>query len=443
MRFLKGLSFKQRLFGTLSCVIVYVLMLLIPIPFANRAAAADYISGSGLSIFERLTGGDLSNVSFAALGISPYISASILLQLAGVVIPAVHTMQKNGSAGERALKRITFIITIIISLLLSFGFASSYATNGLLTSSSPMTIFLTGISFTIGVVVLCSLAFLITEYFFGNGVSIFLFCGIVRTLIRDFISYYFLISEKFPGVARYCIFGLVLALAVGFFVFIAWLNRKDKLIPVVRPMRLSSTGALDVKYTSIPIRMLSGGVMPAVFASSMFAFPRLIASFVGSSASWLDIFDSSKWFLNGVPQIALVGCLVYFGFILWAEFYCQSLSASPSEMADSFKQGSAVVNGLMPGKTTEAFLKKEFSQAAKRSSLVMAGIVILPMIVSSWFSVPMMGFIGTSSVIVVVVFCELLAEFRNGVRFDHLKKVKNIFVADKIRVDGGLSVENR
>lgn len=430
MRQLKGLGFRQRIAGTALCLLVYFIMLSIPVPFANRAAAADYISGSGLFVFERLTGGDLSNMSLAALGIAPYISASIFLQLGGVVIPAIHDMQRNGSSGERKLKRITFVLSMFISLFSGFGFAVAYANNGFLVSTSRFAIFVAGTSFAVGVAILCGFAMLITEYFFGNGMSVFLLVSILRSFIRDFVSYYNTLQLRLSGSALVSAFVFTIAIGIMFLAVIVYLNGKDKLIPVMNPLKVSSSDWVDQKYTSIPIRMISGGVMPAIFASSMFVFPRMASSFFRVDWKWFELFDSSMWFYNGVPTWRLSGVAVYFVLILWAEFYCQSLSASSSEMADSLKQRSAVVNGLAPGKTTEVFLRSEFNKASLRSTWIIAGIVLIPMLISSWLNLQRLSFFGTSAIIIVVVFHDLIKEFNIGIRFEALRSNDTLFIAD-------------
>ena len=426
MSLFRNLNFRQKCFGTLFCVVVYFLMLQIPVPFTNRTAVANAVSSSGLFVFERLTGGDLSNMSFVALGVSPYISASIFLQIAGVLLPAIHSMQKDGSSGEQKLKRITFVLAVIISLVSGFGLAFGYGAKGLLTENSRLAVFVSGFCFTLGVVLLCCLAKLITDRFFGDGISVFLVCGILRSFVSDIVSFYVLCKQRFVGFVFYLVIGLFSLLFVGLILFLIWTQKKDTYVTILRPDKIVAVGTINQKYSSIPIRMLSGGVMPAVFASSAFVFPRLIGNLFGAKAVWLEIFDTSKWFNNGMPSWQIIGVAVYFLFILWAEFYCQSLSISPTELADYLKQNSAIVKGIMPGKQTEVYLRDVFRKASIRSSYLLGFIVIVPQIVSSAMNISKLGFMGTSLVIVVFVLYDMFREFLVELRLGKMSRNGNL-----------------
>lgn len=386
---------------------------MVPLPFIDRSYLSSVVGSSGLlSMFDQIAGGNLSKMSVVALGITPYISASIMLQLLGVLVPSIASMQRDGSAGNRKLKRITLGLSIVIGAIESVTMIVGYGSKGMLVPYSVTSVAVCVFVLACGTCLLSFMADYINDHFFGNGMSVFLSYSIIVSFMHNFFAY--LSETVYSNYDRTHIVGLLVILVVFAVMFIVTIlcNKVSVVIPVSYVGKAKNDSNLDKKYSCIRLKLLSGGVLPAVFASTIFSFPGFVLSISGKSYEWLKLFNSSEWFVNGKPAWPLFGSIIYAFLIVGFSSYCQTLNLNPTEIAEDMKKNSAIVGGQIPGKPTETFLRNSMRSNIFHGGLVLSSIVIVPMCIFSLMGLNGFSFSGTSIVILVSVFAELISQFK-------------------------------
>lgn len=421
------LSMRERVLCTVLILILYRLLAHIPLPFVN----ADYVSAlldnnGSLTFFNTLTGGGFENMSFVALGITPYISASIIIQLMGVVIPRLADMQKEGATGRQTIERISIVLAAVLGFLQAICMTWNYGKQGLLSSYTWYTVLIPAILMTVGVFVLSFAGQMIQKHFFGNGISLILLTGILCSYFSDANSLLdaLMVSNKWLTVL-YCVIAVVAVLALFWFAF--YLNACEKRIPVTYSQRISAGGSSQTQSSVIPLKLLSGSVVPIIFASSIITMPSLIQSFTGTDYKWLWIFNSSYWFNKTAPW-ASVGILLYCLMIIWFSYYYNSLNLNEVELASNLKKHGGYVHGIRPGKPTSDYLKRQMKYMTFIGACGLCIIAMVPNVVTALLNLSRLSFLGTSIIITVSVIVEtkrtFLTEY-NSYGF-HTKSLRNI-----------------
>ncbi len=368
---------RKRVFFTLAMLAVYRLGSHIPTPGVDANKLADYFRGGGLLDFYNLfSGGNLRRFTIFALGIMPYITSSIILQLLQVVYEPLARLQKEGELGRRKITQWTRYLTFLLSLIQSLGIAVTLMRIQqppiVLNPGVPF-ILMTIITLTTGSVFIMWLGEQITERGVGNGMSLLIFAGIVVGLpngikqLLDKVKTSAWGSLTFPAI----IFLLVAMIAVV--AFIVFMERGERRIPVQYAKRVVGRRIMGGQATHLPLRVNSGGVMPVIFASSLLSIPQMLgySAFVKNHKFLSDLFNSLKW---GEPLYTLMYVV---GIIFFAYFYV-SIVFNPSDVADNMRKYGGFIPGIRPGHRTRDYINDVLTRITLVGALYLIIISLIP-----------------------------------------------------------------
>ena len=394
---------KRRIFFTLGMLAVYRLGCHIPTPGIDGAALAAFFSarqGSLFGLIDMFSGGALSRMSVMALGIMPYISASIILQLLTVVVPYLEKLKKEGEQGRKKITQYTRYGTVILSVIQGFGIAI-----GLERMTSPDGVmivpmggwafrFLAIITLTAGTAFLMWLGEQITERGIGNGISLIIFSGIVARfvpgafkiieLIRvDQISPFFMI--------------IILVLMIAIIGFVVFMERGQRRIPVQYAKRVVGRKMYGGQSTHLPLKINTSGVIPPIFASSIIMFPTTIANFMNvQEIPWL------AYIVHALNQGTIIYNLVYVIFIIFFCYFYTAVQFNPVDVADNMKRYGGFIPGIRPGKNTAEYIDRVLTRLTFSGAIYVSAVCVLPQIFMFNFNLPVY-FGGTSLLIMVGV----------------------------------------
>ena len=407
---------RRRLLFTLMCLAVYRIGVFVTTPGVNRVEMKNVISqggsGSFLGMFNMFSGGALEKLSLFALGIMPYVSASIILQLLTVVVPALDRMQKEGEQGRKQINQLTRYGCVIISMIQSFfiatwleglGRGASLGNTGAEVVANPGWAFrlITMISLTTGTAFIMWLGEQITERGIGNGISLIIFAGIV-TRLPDALAQLWSV-QSMGDISAFdilLIVGLVLAV-VG---TITFFERGHRRIPVQYAKRLVGRKMYGGQSTHLPLKINSAGVIPPIFASSILLFPAQIANMAGSR------------FLQQMSAVLRPGDWRYdFLYILLIVFFCYFYTAvtfNPVDVADNMKKHGGFIPGIRPGKKTAEYIDRVLTRITFAGALYISVICILPSLLQTKMKVPFY-FGGTGLLIVVGVALDTVQQIES------------------------------
>ncbi|HOG16372.1 MAG TPA: preprotein translocase subunit SecY [Syntrophales bacterium] len=372
----------------------------VPTPGIDTTALAaffDQARGSLLGLFDMFAGGALSNLSVFALGIMPYISASIILQLLTVAIPHLERLSKEGEAGRRKITQYTRYGTVILSVIQGFGIAV-----GLENMAGPTGVsividpgwgfrMMTVITLTAGTAFIMWLGEQITERGIGNGISLIIFAGIVCRGPEAILSTFRLLSAGEMGFFFIIILTVVMIAVVGVIVFMETGQRR---IPVQYAKRVVGRKVYGGQSTHLPLKINTSGVIPPIFASSIIMFPATIANFVDHP--WMKM----------VANILVPGRvgyeLLYVAFIVFFCYFYTAVIFNPVDVADNMKKYGGYVPGIRPGKKTADYIDDILSKLTFSGAIYVSAVCVLPSILIGYFNVPFY-FGGTALLIVVGV----------------------------------------
>ncbi len=398
---------RRRILFLLGALAVYRIAVHIPTPGINAEALLALFSRAGGTIFgfiDMFSGGALRRLSVCALGIMPYISASIILQLLTVVYPSLKEMQKEGPEGRRKMAYYTRYLTVLICLIQGFGIAvgleKMMAPNG-----DPVVMFpgwgfrlLTMLTLTTGSMFLVWLGEQITEHGIGNGISLLIFAGIVARLPSAIINTFrFVKTGELSGAVLF----FVLLLVVAVLAFTCFMEMAQRRIPIHYARRMVGRQVVGGQSTYLPIKVNTAGVIPPIFASSVLMFPATISTFVP-----LAFFQALSSYLR--PGQWLYEILYVILIIFFCYFYT-AIIFNPQEVADNLKKWGGFIPGIRPGKATEEFLDRVLNRVTLIGALYVAAICVLPTLLIVKFNVPFY-FGGTALLIVVGVAMDTMAQ---------------------------------
>lgn len=402
-------SFPVRVACTAAILLFYRLMSCVPLPFIDLDLAASvYGAGGVFGMLNILTGGGLAGMSFAALGVTPYITASILVEMASAVVPSLSAMHRAGEVGRRHIRKITLICSFFMALVSGFGLSSNAMAAGLLTVQSSYVVLLLTVLLAGTGTLFAWLGSCIDEHFFGNGVSLLLVTGIASSIPGDLAGVFASLSGRPHGIWLCVAFGGVLILLL---VFCCWMMMCEK----VYALGYSKFGGAAPKGLSkesvLRLKMLSGGVMPVIFASSFLSFPPLIASLFGSSPEWLALFNMSEWLSSEKPW-ASFGILIYGAAVLVFSRYSQMLSLNEMELADSLRRSDCVIAGVEQGDVTARFLRHRLRLLNRIGGICLCIVALTPVLTARLFHIQSINLLGTTMVILVSVMMDTWEAFR-------------------------------
>ncbi len=411
--FAKATELKKRIWFTLGCLVVYRLGTYVPLPGIDPAIMAQIFAqqrGGILGMFNMFAGGALERMSIFALGILPYISASIILQLMTAVSPTLEQLKKEGESGRKKINQYTRYLTVVLAAFQAWGMAIGLeATSGPNGSAviDPGWFFriTTVITVVGGTVFLMWLGEQITARGIGNGISLIIFVGIIAGLPSALAA---LLELGRTGAMSTLFILLLLAIAAAVITFIVFVERAQRRLVVQYPKRMVGGNRIFGGESShLPLKLNTSGVIPAIFASSLLLLPATIGSFTGQGGpEWLIVITSALGY--GQP----LHIAIYVALIVFFAFFYTSIVFNPQETAENLKKHGGFIPGIRPGQRTAEYLDYVLTRLTAVGALYLAAVCVLPEILISQYAVPFY-FGGTSLLIVVSVTMDTVAQIQS------------------------------
>jgi len=366
---------RKRVLFTLGILAVYRLGGHVPTPGINGEKLAQFFEqnrGTVLGFVDLFSGGNLRRLTIFALGIMPYITASIILQLLTVVYEPLAKLQKEGEMGRKKITQWTRYVTVILSAVQSFGIAISLEKAGdFVTNPGPGFILMTMLTLTTGSAFIMWLGEQITERGIGNGMSLLIFAGIVTGLPRGIIDLYEKARNDAWGAFTVPAILMLLLLMIAVVAFIVYVERSERRIPVQYAKRVVGRKVMGGQSTHLPLRVNAGGVMPVIFASSILALPQMLGTPFHNNKVIGPMLDALRW---GEPLYATLYAL---GIIFFAYFYI-SIVFNPNEVADNMRKYGGFIPGIRPGKRTADYINDVLTRITIIGALYLVIISLIP-----------------------------------------------------------------
>jgi len=402
--FAKATELRQRIWFTLGALIVFRIGTYIPMPGIDPSAFKAAFDGQAqgiLGIFNMLAGGAVGRMAIFALGIMPYISASIIVQLLATVSPRLEALKKEGEAGRKALNQYTRMGTVVLAAIQAFGIGAGLQNSGVVLNPGPFFLASTVITLTGGVMFLMWLGEQITSRGVGNGISLIIFSGIVAAYPGAF--YQVFESGRNGSVSP---FGIILFFAIlaATILLIVYVERAQRRIIVQYPKRQVGNKMFGGESSHLPLKLNTSGVIPPIFASSLLLLPLTFANFnQNNDVGWLT------WLTTNLAHGQPLYIALYVALIVFFAFFYTAVVFNPVETADNLKKYGGFVPGIRPGKNTADYLDYVLTRLTVVGAGYLAAVCVLPEILISQYAVPFY-FGGTSLLIVVSVTMDTVAQ---------------------------------
>ncbi|WAI11685.1 MAG: preprotein translocase subunit SecY [Buchnera aphidicola (Macrosiphum albifrons)] len=400
---------KQRIIFLIVAIIIFRIGSFIPIPGIDTTILSKILneqSGTIVQMFNMFSGGALSRASIFALGIMPYISASIIVQLLTLVYPTLSEMKKEGESGRHKINQYTRYATLILALVQSIGIATTLPNivgmRTIIINIDFCFYLIAIISLVTGTMFLMWLGELITEYGIGNGISIIIFIGIIAGLPSAIGN---TIEKTRQGDLHFLLFLFILLLIFLVIFLVVFIERGQRKIIVHYAQRQQGRRIYAAQSTHLPLKINMSGVIPAIFASSVVLFPATVISWCKVSSEWLKTISS---YLQPNQPLYLI---LYISAIVFFCFFYTGLVFNPRETADNLKKSGAFISGIRPGEQTAKYIDKIMLRLTLVGSLYITFICLIPEFMRSAMNVPFY-FGGTSLLIVVVVIMDFITQIQ-------------------------------
>ncbi|WP_305813271.1 preprotein translocase subunit SecY [Photobacterium leiognathi] len=398
---------KSRLLFVLGSILIFRAGSFVPIPGIDAAVLASLFEqqkGTIIEMFNMFSGGALSRASILALGIMPYISASIIVQLLTVVHPALAELKKEGEAGRRKISQYTRYGTLVLATFQAIGIATGLPSMipGLVHNPGPSFYFVAVVSLVTGTMFLMWLGEQITERGIGNGISLIIFTGIVAGLPPAIGQ---TVEQARQGELHVLLLLLIAVISFAVIYFVVFMERGQRRIVVNYAKRQQGRRVFAAQSTHLPLKINMAGVIPAIFASSIILFPGTLAQWFGQSEGlgWLS--DISLALSPGQPLYVML----YAAAIIFFCFFYTALVFNPRETADNLKKSGAFIPGIRPGEQTAKYIDKVMTRLTLAGALYITFICLIPEFMMIAWNVRFY-FGGTSLLIVVVVIMDFMAQ---------------------------------
>jgi preprotein translocase subunit SecY len=407
---------KKRILYTLGLLIVYRIGVHVPTPGIDAVALASFFAqakGTLLGLFDMFSGGALERLSVFALGIMPYISASIILQLLTVTIPHLERLSKEGEQGRKKITQYTRYGTILLSVIQGFGISIGLEQ---MTSpgGAPVVIFpgwafrlMTVMTLTAGTAFIMWLGEQITERGIGNGISLIIFAGIVARMPTATGNTFRLLSTGEMGLFVVLI---LVVLMVAVIAFIIYMEQGQRRISVQYAKRVVGRKMYGGQSTHLPLKVNTSGVIPPIFASSIIMFPATLASFF--TVPWMQSVASAMRPGNLAYET------LYVGFIFFFCYFYTAITFNPADVADNMKKQGGYIPGIRPGKRTADYIDRVLTRITLGGAIYVSAVCVLPSILMTKFNVPFY-FGGTALLIVVGVAIDTIQQIESHMLTRH------------------------
>ncbi|WP_312117187.1 preprotein translocase subunit SecY [Stutzerimonas nitrititolerans] len=413
-----------RLRFLLMAIVVYRIGAHIPVPGINPDRLAELFrqnEGTILSLFNMFSGGALERMSIFALGIMPYISASIIMQLMTAVSPQLEQLKKEGEAGRRKISQYTRYGTLVLAIVQAIGMSVGLAGQGVAFSNDFGFYFVAITTFVAGAMFMMWLGEQITERGVGNGISMLIFAGIVAGLPGALGQSFESARQGDISIIALLAVGLVAVAIIGFVVFI---ERGQRRIAVHYAKRQQGRKVFAAQTSHLPLKVNMAGVIPAIFASSILLFPASLGQWFGQSESMSWLADISQSIAPGQP----LNILLFSAGIIFFCFFYTALMFNPKDVAENLKKSGAFIPGIRPGEQSARYIDGVLTRLTIFGALYMTAVCLLPQFLVVAANVPFyLG--GTSLLIVVVVVMDFMSQVQSHLmshQYDSLMKKANL-----------------
>jgi preprotein translocase subunit SecY len=381
-------------------LVIFRLGSFIPVPGMDTAALSKLIAGGGLlGFFNTISGGAFDNFAIFAMSISPYINATIIMQLLTIAIPSLEALAKEGEEGRRKIAQYTRYGTVVLALIQSL--ALSYGFRGYLLRTDPVSVILVALSLTAGTAFLMWLGEQINERGIGNGISLLIFAGIISRIplgVLKIIELYKVKSTNIVEIVLFLIFAVLIIMGVVF------IQEGERRIPVQYAKRVVGRKMYGGQSTHIPLKVNQSGVIPVIFAMSLIAFPGQIAQFFPDSAVYRFFNTYLNWgsWIHGVLYALLIIGFTYF---------YTAVTFNPIEVSNNIKKYGGFIPGIRPGKPTSDFITKSLNRITLVGAFFLAAIAVIPIFLMNFTGIKIS--FGSTSLLIVV-----------GVAMDFVKQIE-------------------
>ena len=406
----KATDLRKRIVFTLGLLIVYRLGTFIPVPGIDGAELRQFMEGAAASIggmLSMFTGGALGRMGIFALGIMPYISASIIVQLMTAMVPALEQLKKEGEQGRKKINQYTRYGTVFLATLQSYGLAVSLQGGGLVTDPGLFFIVSCMITLVGGTMFLMWLGEQITARGIGNGISLIIFVGIIAEVPAALAQFF--ASGRSGAISPAVIIGISVMM-IALIAFVVFMERSLRKIHIQYPRRQVGMKVYDGGSSHLPVKVNPAGVIPAIFASSLLLLPTTISTFSGQSDNTSPIMSTIlAYFGPGQPLYLLFFTVMI---VFFTYFYTYNVAFKTEDVADSLKNQNGFIPGVRPGKKTEEYLDYVVSRVLVLGSGYLAAVCLLPEVMRAQLSIPFY-FGGTSVLIVVSVTMDTIQQVQS------------------------------
>ena len=423
---------RKKLIFTFLMLVVIRFGSQLPIPGVNRDYFALWFAqqtGDAFNFFDAFTGGSFTSMSLFALGVSPYITSSIIVQLLTIAIPKLEEMQKDGEDGRKKIQAISRYLTVALALIQGAAMTIGFGNRGLLQDANVGNMIVVIAAMTAGSAFLMWIGEQITANGVGNGISIVLMINILSTIPDDFVTLYdqFIKGETiFKGVLAAVIIVAVILLTVIFVIILQGGVRK---IPVQYAKKMQGRKMVGGQSTNIPMKVNTAGVIPVIFASSLMSFPGVIASLLGKTGGTgigskiLTGLSQSSWCNPSQPVYSL-GLLLYIVLVVFFAYFYTSITFNPIEISNNMKRQGGFIPGIRPGKPTTEYLSKILNYIVFIGAVGLIIVCIIPIVFNGLFGASV-SFGGTSIIIVVGVVLETIKQVESQMLVRYYKGFLN------------------
>ena len=405
----KNSDLRKKIFFTVMILLLYRVGALIPVPFVDTTMLGSVFQNSGLTdMLNIMSGGALQNAALFAMGISPYINASIIVQLLTIAIPALERLKK-AEDGQKKINKITRYLTVALGLVMGYGYYTILDNAmGVLTEKSFFTALIVVFAFTAGSAIVMWMAEKIDEHGIGNGISMILFAGILSQGPA-------IVSWIVTSVKEGKFVGPILVLVIGLLMIagIVWVNGAERRIPVQYAKRVVGRKMYGGNQTHLPMKVLMTGVMPIIFASSFCMLPSTIASFMAENGF-------TKWVNNYFTTDKPLYGILFFILIIFFNYFYVSVSYDPVEISNNLQKNGGSIPGIRPGEPTVNYIKKSLNKITLLGAIFLGFIAIIPMIATVAFGVNF-ALSGNSMLIVVSIILETSMVLESQISMRHYK----------------------
>ena len=426
---------RRRILFTIMMLIIFRFGAHVPVPYMSADAMKAFMGEGGLdlfSLFNTFTGGAFEQATVFALGVSPYINASIIIQLLTVAIPALERLSKEGVEGRKKINKITRYLGIVLALVQGAGLYVTLYNMGIqsqmttISNTTPLGFATIVLTFAAGTAFIVWLGELITEKGLGNGVSMIIFAGIVSGIPTGIITLYQNFLGAGVNVWGIVKFALIAVLAILAITFVVLFNQAERRIPVQYAKRVVGRKMYGGQNTNIPIKVVMGGVMPIIFASSTMAFPATIVRLVSGgnmpqTGFWSYVLGCLSAGYSSAWWTSVVYAVLYFLLILFFTYFYSSIQFNPVELANNIQKQGGSIPAIRPGKPTSDYISKVSSRLNFAGAIFLGIVAIMPVVLGAVFNVPGLQIGGTSLLIMEGVALETVQQIESQMTMRHYK----------------------